>query len=242
MNLIVSRIVTVLAVTIALLMSIFALAWAQPQSQSTQINLKVVELFTSQGCPRSPIADTNLAKLSERNDVLALTFPVSYWDYLGWEDTFATAEFDKRQKFYVARLNDQWLSTPSAVVQGQFGTFADDLEAFTRTVESAPSLEVALPSLKWSADRANLQMPRQLPTVEGAAYKIAFYKPGLSQVLVETGKNAGKKLSYINIVRSLINYNEFLGSVPKLLQESQCALLLQDESTGRILGASLCKV
>ena len=60
----------------------------------------VVELFTSQGCSSCPPADANLIKLSTRPDVLALSFGVTYWDYLGWEDTFARPEFTERQMVY----------------------------------------------------------------------------------------------------------------------------------------------
>ena len=60
----------------------------------------VVELFTSQGCSSCPPADEILGELSKRQDVVALTFPVDYWDYLGWKDTLAHHVFTKRQKAY----------------------------------------------------------------------------------------------------------------------------------------------
>ena len=43
-------------------------------------------------------ANSHLGELAKRNDVLALTFHVNYWDYLGWKDTFAHDDFVKRQK------------------------------------------------------------------------------------------------------------------------------------------------
>ena len=52
----------------------------------------MVELFTSQGCSSCPPANANLAVLSERPGVLALSFGVTYWDQLGWKDTFAKPE------------------------------------------------------------------------------------------------------------------------------------------------------
>ena len=52
-------------------------------------NPTVVELFQSQGCSSCPPANANLNALSERPDVLALSFAVTYWDRLGWKDTFA---------------------------------------------------------------------------------------------------------------------------------------------------------
>lgn len=42
-----------------------------------------VELFTSQGCSSCPPADANLIRLMDQIDVLALSFGVTYWNYLG---------------------------------------------------------------------------------------------------------------------------------------------------------------
>jgi hypothetical protein len=36
----------------------------------------------------------------QRSDVLALSFAVTYWDRLGWKDTFAQAKFTDRQWAY----------------------------------------------------------------------------------------------------------------------------------------------
>jgi len=33
--------------------------------------------------------NANIVKLAERSDVIAITYPVNIWDYLGWDDTFA---------------------------------------------------------------------------------------------------------------------------------------------------------
>src|SRR5271165_3503888 len=49
----------------------------------------VVELFQSQRCSDCPPAAANVAAISDRPDVLALSFAVDYWDRLGWKDTFS---------------------------------------------------------------------------------------------------------------------------------------------------------
>ncbi len=79
----------------------------------------VVELYTAQGCGSCREANVFLDKLAERPGVLALTFPVDYWDYLGWSDTFARPEFAARQKAYVARLELREPYTPQVVVDGR---------------------------------------------------------------------------------------------------------------------------
>lgn len=49
----------------------------------------VVELYQSQGCSSCPPADAVLNALAARSDVIALNFAVTYWNQLGWKDTFA---------------------------------------------------------------------------------------------------------------------------------------------------------
>lgn len=56
----------------------------------------VVELYQSQGCSSCPPADAVLNALAARSDVIALNFAVTYWDQLGWKDTFAKPAYTAR--------------------------------------------------------------------------------------------------------------------------------------------------
>src|SRR5690348_11508927 len=60
----------------------------------------VLELFTSQGCSSCPSADALLRALAGNPSVLALSFHVHYWDYLGWKDPFSSEENTNRQHQY----------------------------------------------------------------------------------------------------------------------------------------------
>ena len=63
----------------------FVLLAAMP----VQASPKVVELFQSQGCSSCPPAIANVnAHRRPGLIVLALMFAVTYWDRLGWKDTF----------------------------------------------------------------------------------------------------------------------------------------------------------
>ena len=78
----------------------------------------VVELFTAQGCADCVQADATLADLADRKGVIALTWPVDYWDYEGWTDTFAEPAFTERQRAYAHRLKVREIYTPEMVVDG----------------------------------------------------------------------------------------------------------------------------
>src|SRR4029077_1619972 len=77
-----------------------------------------IELFTSQGCSSCPPADLQLGKLRPRSDVVALSYHVDYWDYIGWRDRFATHETTERQRAYARVLKQRYVYTPEMVVDG----------------------------------------------------------------------------------------------------------------------------
>ena len=58
-------------------------------AQSAPAAPVVVELFTAQGCAGCPEANLAVEQAAETPGVIALTYGVDYWDYLGWRDTFA---------------------------------------------------------------------------------------------------------------------------------------------------------
>ena len=91
--------------------------------------LAVIELFTSQGCSSCPAADRLLQELAKRPGVIAMTFPVTYWDYLGWKDTLARPENSHRQRDYAATRGDGEVYTPQAVVNGVKGCVGSNLAA-----------------------------------------------------------------------------------------------------------------
>ena len=77
-----------------------------------------IELFTSQGCNSCPPADAFLGKLAKRPDIVALSFHVDYWDYIGWKDPFASRETTERQRAYARVLKQRYVYTPEMVVDG----------------------------------------------------------------------------------------------------------------------------
>ncbi|MBU4195153.1 MAG: DUF1223 domain-containing protein, partial [Alphaproteobacteria bacterium] len=79
----------------------------------------VVELFTAQGCGGCVEANAVVERAAGEPGVIALTYGVDYWDYLGWTDTFARPEFVQRQRAYRAALRQRGVSTPQVVIDGR---------------------------------------------------------------------------------------------------------------------------
>src|SRR5690625_1066760 len=102
----------------ALASSLPALASGTGNADTGNGNVVMVELFTSQGCASCPPADEHLAELARRDDVLALSLHVDYWDYLGWQDTLADPGHRIRQSEYRDRLGSRVLFTPQMIING----------------------------------------------------------------------------------------------------------------------------
>ena len=73
---------------------------------------------SSQGCNSCPPADNLLGELRGKPGVLALTFHVDYWDYLGWKDTLAGPDLSQRQYDYAKARGDMEVFTPQMIVNG----------------------------------------------------------------------------------------------------------------------------
>src|SRR5919107_210452 len=100
----------------------------------------VVELFTSQGCSSCPPADAVLADLARRPDIVALSLPVDYWDYLGWKDTLAHPLFTARQKAYAHGRGDRQVYTPQAIVNGTKPCIGSDRAQIEALAAAGPAL------------------------------------------------------------------------------------------------------
>src|ERR1700746_2594201 len=94
----------------------------------------VVELFTSQGCSSCPPADKIIGELAKDPDVIALSMPIDYWDYLGWKDTLADARFSARQQGSSRMRGDRDVYTPQAIVNGSAQAIGSDRASIERAI------------------------------------------------------------------------------------------------------------
>ncbi|GAM87598.1 hypothetical protein ANO11243_056250 [Dothideomycetidae sp. 11243] len=81
--------------------------------------LTVIELFQSQGCSSCPPANANVLRLIDDPTKLVLTYDVTYWDHLGWKDTFGSPANDERQRQYIHALDKRNAYTPQVIVNGR---------------------------------------------------------------------------------------------------------------------------
>src|ERR671912_629582 len=95
----------------------------------------VVELYTRQGGPPCPRADELLVEYSRQPDIVALSLPVNYWDYLGWKDTLAHVAFTERQKAYAHSRSDRQVFTPKMIVNGKKSSIGSDRAQVEKAIQ-----------------------------------------------------------------------------------------------------------
>ena len=78
----------------------------------------LVELYQSEGCSSCPPAEAYLNGIAGRANVIPLAFEVTYWDYLGWKDKFASPAYTQRQRDFAARSASHEVATPQFWING----------------------------------------------------------------------------------------------------------------------------
>jgi hypothetical protein len=209
----------------------------------------VIELFTSQGCSSCPPADQFLVELAGRPEIVALTLPVDYWDYLGWKDTLAQPAFSARQRAYASARNDKQVYTPQMVVNGLkpiVGSHREKVESVIGKSDGGLPVAVAVSETGAAVVVDIAASPDGSPP--GEAWLLPVAK--LREVAIGRGENKNRTVSYANVVRGLVKLGDWSGrtarfEVPldqaKPSEADGYVVLLQavdDGKPGAILGAA----
>lgn len=207
----------------------------------------VVELFTSQGCSSCIKADGLMADLADRPGVLALTFAVDYWDYLGWRDTFAKEGYSARQRAYMKRMALREVYTPQIVVNGAAETAAIHADKAEQLIKAAGRAKrLPAPQIRQSSNGRVLVGSGRFPK-GGAEVWLVRYDPKDQSVDIKRGENRGRTMVYHHVVRDLTRLGAWSGhrktfALPPLDADGadaglQSVILVQGAKGGRILGA-----
>ena len=202
----------------------------------------VVELFTAQGCSSCGKANATVSALAERPDVLALTFAVDYWDYLGWRDTFARPEFTDRQRAYARKLALREVYTPQVVVDGRVQASGVKGDAVEALVASALKTAINPPDMIFMGERRVAVGSGPSPR-GGADVWLIRYDPREQEITPRRGDNRGQTLVQKNVVREVVRIGGWRGKptaykIPATeLEGLSIAVLVQTPKGGKILAA-----
>lgn len=200
----------------------------------------VVELYTAQGCASCGKANAFVAGLADRPGVVALTWSVDYWDYLGWKDTFAQGDFADRQRAFDKRLGLRDVYTPQVIVDGAAqasGAKPDAVEALIHQAKRPPGRQ---PSLRFYHNGDRVAVGAGQAVYGSAEVWLVRYDPRSQEVEVKDGDNRGHTVTVRNVVRQAVKLGLWRGHAAQfVLPEGDEALhtlvLLQAPKGGRIL-------
>lgn len=204
----------------------------------------VVELFTAQGCDSCPQANALVAELAERPGVIALTYAVDYWDYLGWKDTFARPEFTERQRAYQAAMKLRDVYTPQVVVDGTIQMSGVRGEAVEAAVDAHHARPDFPPEMLFRARGRQIAIGSGRVPRGGAEVWLVRYQEGPQEVQIRAGDNRGQTIAHANVVRELVRLGDWRGrsrlyALPAAAEDDlKTVVLVQAVRTGRILGAA----
>jgi hypothetical protein len=179
---------------------------AQSSAAIDAANPAVVELYQSQGCSSCPPADAVLSALADRPDVLALSFAVTYWDQLGWKDTFADPAFTQRQWDFARAAGRTYVATPQVVVNGRGVVTGSDKaqveDAIRRFARPAGG-----PAIASNGGIVSIGAGKGSATIW-----LVRYDPRTIAVPIRAGENGGRTIAHRNIVRQLIRVGAWTGA------------------------------
>jgi hypothetical protein len=239
------------AVAAVAALALAAPGWAGISEPPANGSKAVVELFTSQGCSSCPPADALLGELAEKPGIIALSYSVDYWDYLGWRDTLGSPANSERQRNYARARGDGRVYTPQVVIDGIIhANGANEAEIGMAMRNAAKRLRDDKVPVNMHADGDTLIVDigaaPQDSDKRDATVWLAIAKE-VEKVAVKRGENRGRALSYHHPVRELSPIGMWHGAPITLrlplkdlkTMGGDCLFaLLQEEDSGPILGAA----
>ncbi len=241
-------------VGLSFLMSSVTMSFAEDQKTSALSSFKVksassvVELFTSQGCSSCPPADVLLEKYVKAPNVVALSYSVDYWDYLGWRDTYGSRENSDRQRNYARTRGDGSVYTPQAIVNGlDHMNGASQYKINTTIQQTKQKLNSKLIKLNVTEEANNKVRiwSDSSASSKGVILWMVWVKDK-ADVAIRRGENRGRTIAYHNIVLGVEKAAEFGKNGVELTVDrskvmpkdgKHCVFIAQVGASGPVLGA-----
>ena len=225
----------------------------------------MVELFTSEVCSSCPPADVLLSKLDQQPingvDIIVLSEHVDYWNSLGWQDPFSSADFSQRQTVYGDAFRNGSVYTPQMVVDGQQQFVgSDEKRAHAAVIKAAKEarakVELQMTSSKEPAAKLSINITNlpQVTANDTAEVLLAITESNLLSN-VARGENAGRSLTHTAVVRQLQTVGEVAAGSNSFTADAtlpfntawrkenlRIVVFIQERRTRRVLGAASLKV
>lgn len=174
--------------------------------------LSIVELFQSQGCASCPPTTPKVLEATMNPNILLLSYDVTYFNHMGWEDTFGDARWDKRQQAYLRKWARTTKFTPQVIADGVAdGTGAgkgavDEMVSAARGIRTTMTWHILV-----DTNETELRIDSDGMDVGMFDIYLVNYDPRAQVVKVGKGPNKGKKITHKNLVKDVIRIGEWTG-------------------------------
>jgi len=175
--------------------------------------LTIIELFQSQGCSSCPPTETNLHTLLPQNpNLLLLTYDVTYWDHLGWTDTFGNKLWDHRQRAYSSKWGRRSIFTPQVVVDGVADGVGNGKNEVLEIVAKAKRERLDL-GMRVEIFAEGRELMIRGDAGEAGMYDVLLvvFDPREQSVEINRGENRGRTLAHWNLVKEIRKIGEWRG-------------------------------
>jgi len=163
--------------------------------QSSEQKNQLIELYTSQGCSSCPPAEHLLTNLVDSEQLWQRYFPialhVNYWNYLGWSDTYSSAQANEYQQQHFKHSNTSNIYTPQFVVDGnEWRGFFRSAPLPTISNKLAGQLSLQLDDSSAMASMQFANISANIPAL--CHFALLSFDP---HVEITAGENSGLSLS-----------------------------------------------
>ncbi len=199
----------------------------------------VVELFQSQGCSSCPPANAILNGLADRADLLPLNFGVTYWDQLGWKDSFADPAYTARQWEYAKSGGRGNVATPQFIVDGVGVITGSNGRQLAQSI-AIEGRKASGPDITVDGGRISIAAGK---AATPATVWLVRYDPRTRNVKIGRGENGGRILPHRNVVTGLRALGTWNGSAKTFDQPTyksateRSAVMIQQGTGGPIIAA-----
>ncbi|WP_425410409.1 DUF1223 domain-containing protein [Hyphococcus sp.] len=223
-------------------------ARAQAGSSSPAETPVLVEMFLSQACSSCTAAAKLMPGLAAREDVVALSWHVDYWNRLNtkqgqWADPYSQAAYTVRQKTYNMHIrNRSSVYTPQVIIDGGWETVGSS-KAKIETLIDAASKRDGRTAIKTSVEGNAFLFDVGESDNGGNAMLVTFKKRVSTDI--PRGENAGKTFDNAHVVTGVRPLGVVLKRGDVFTAERPaagdgCALIIQEPTQARIIAAAYC--
>jgi hypothetical protein len=191
--------------------SLTSLSMGQTKRAAVPQNVVLVELFTSEGCSSCPPADALLRKVNGTRTgagqlIVGISEHVTYWNQLGWTDTFSSPAYTDRQERYANRFALDSVYTPQIVVNGEQEFVGGNEALLGRALASQVEqrkidLRILGHEVLGSTIKIHFTAEHLPPGKKLDIMAVLTEDAAVSRVL--RGENSGRLLQHVAVARSL---------------------------------------